>query len=46
MMMFDYSIENNPLLKDYLIVNLKQMMIHHYHWVEEYDEEDESDRNH
>jgi hypothetical protein len=46
MMMFEYSIENNQLLKDYLIVNLMPMMIHHYHLAVEYDEVDEIDRNH
>jgi hypothetical protein len=38
--------ENNQLLKDYLIVDLMQMMIHHYHSVGVYDEEDVIDRNH
>jgi hypothetical protein len=46
MMMFDYVIENNLLLKDYLIVDLKWMTIHHYHWEVRYDEVDEIDRNH
>jgi len=46
MMMFDYLIENNLLLMDYLIVDLKPMMIHHYHLVVIYDEEDEIDMNH
>jgi hypothetical protein len=37
-MLFDGLIENNLLLLHYLIVDLKQMMIHHCHLVVKYDE--------